>query len=99
MSNPDRFYTCKVCGETGTDELCCPDPAAICPPQAPPPGVIYPPSHITQAQAVRIIKKSPAHVNALCVQGGPLQAEVWHGTKMIPMWRLALYLQKHPVKR
>jgi len=98
MSNPDRFYTCTVCGATGTAKLICPDPQAIRPPQALPPGVIQPPNLITQAQAVRITGKSAAHVNALAAQGGALQFELWHGTKMIPMWRVMLYLKDHPVK-
>lgn len=90
----DRLWRCKVCGQVSHDELCCPDPQALRPPQPPPPGVIYPPSHLTRAQAARILKRTGGTVYGQSRKGGPLEAETWHGTKMIPAWRVMLELKK-----
>lgn len=90
----DRLWKCKVCGEVSHDELCCPNPQALRPPQPPPPGVIFPPSHATRAMVARILKRPFTTVNSQTRKGGPLEAETWHGTKLIPMWRVMLELKK-----
>jgi hypothetical protein len=62
--------------------------------QAPPPGLIFPPSHLTRAQAARVLERPLTTVMWQAKPGRPLQAETWHGTPMIPAWRVMLELAK-----
>ncbi len=64
----------------------------------PPPGVLIPPTLVTRAQASRILKKSAARIHQLSQKGCALETEDWHGTPMIPMWRVCLYQDAHPPK-
>lgn len=61
---------------------------------APPPGMIYPPSHLTRAQAARILKRTGGTVYGQSRKGGPLEAEKWWGTPMVPMWRIIQALRE-----
>lgn len=67
--------------------------------QPPPPGMIYPPSHLTRAQAARILKRTGGTVYGQSRKGGPLEAETWHGTKMIPAWRVLQALREQQEDR
>lgn len=63
----------------------------------PPEGMIFPPSHVTRGQAVRILAPlAESSVYWHSRPGGHLQAEVWHGTMMIPTWRVISFISTHP---
>ena len=57
-------------------------------PVTPPAGIILTPTHVTRAQAARILGRSKQTVYWQARQGGPLQPEDWWGTPMIPMHRV-----------
>jgi len=50
------------------------------------------PSHLTQAQTSRVIKKSKQTVYRLSLHGEALEAEKWFGTDMIPVERIEAYM-------
>lgn len=64
-----------------------------------PPGcTLVPPSHVTLIQASRILHRLKQTVHYQARPGGPLQAETWHGVRMIPMFRVMLELAKKEAK-
>lgn len=60
----------------------------------PRPYMIHPPSHVTRAQAARILSRPYSTVADQTRPGGPLQAEDWYGTAMIPVHRVIAELAK-----
>lgn len=49
---------------------------------------IQAPSHVTRAQAARILGLSLTYVCNISKPGDPLEAEMHWGTAMIPVWRI-----------
>ena len=52
------------------------------------------PTHVTFAQAWRLLGRSKSTVHGWMKQGGPLEAETWYGLRMIPLWRVMEQLRK-----
>ena len=59
---------------------------------APPPGMIFPPTYLTKSQVARVVGLSAARIGILAKPGQALQSETWHGTEMIPMYRVMAFL-------
>jgi hypothetical protein len=65
----------------------------------PPPGMITSPSHVTRAQAARILGRHAQTVYHQSVKGGPLETEDWWGARMIPVYRVMAELEKQREKK
>lgn len=49
---------------------------------------LTPPSHLTLIQASRVLKRSKSTIHFWMRPGGPLEAETWHGVRMVAMRRV-----------
>lgn len=65
---------------------------------APPPGMIFPPTYLTKSQVARVVGLSAARVGILAKPGRALQSETWHGTEMIPMYRVMAFIEERKAK-
>ena len=60
----------------------------------PPPGMIFPPSHVTRAQAARMINAAIAPKDSLSSVWiyKQFRVEKWYGTGMIPLFKVMAFI-------
>ena len=59
-----------------------------------PRNVSKPPTHLTRAQAARLLKIPMVSIYWHCRKGGPFEVETWWETPMIPMEQIMAFRTK-----